>query len=218
MGPLARFSRLAWAAVVGVLGIALVGTAVVLAQSGEPASESGPPSEVRYANPPRTSPPRIVGRGSTDAGQTYILRTSQAGRLLCLEVEYQRPEQDLDAEGHQGAVASLMTSEVCVDPAEHSVAASMGELFVDPTTGEVSKQPQRFVYGVVTDEASRVVLRSPAAATRDLELSPVPFSDVKVFAGSAPRDAVPGQGAVVAKGHDGEDLGEHRLAFVGPGH
>jgi hypothetical protein len=70
---------------------------------------------------------------------------------------------------------------------------------------------------VVTEKARRVVLTSPGAHPRELELSAVPFSDAKVFAGSAPDDAVPGHGAVLAEGQNGEDLGEHRLAFVGPG-
>jgi hypothetical protein len=211
--------RLVLAAVVAALGVGGVGAAVVVAQSDDSHPEEGSAEELRYASPPRTSAPQVVGRGTTDGGQPYVLRTSRADAQLCLEVEYgpypNAPDAS-DSGGHQGPIASLLTSEVCVDP-KRPISASIGQLFVDPQTGEVSKKPQRFVYGVVTDKASDVRLRSPGAGVRELRVADVPGSSVKVFAGSAPRDAGVGVGAVVARGLSGTSVAEHPLTFIGPG-
>ena len=214
-----RVARLAWVAVAAVVLVAAAGTAV-LAQSDETSPESGPPNQIRYASPRRTSPPQIVARGATEAGRPYVLRTSRAGKQLCLEVEYEpygAGTGDVDAEGHQAAIATLKTSEVCVDPAQHPISASIGQLFVDPDTGQITKRPQRFVYGVVTGEANSVRLHSPGANARDLELTAVAGTDVKVFAGSAPRDADPGEGRVVATARADNEIADYPLTFVGPG-
>jgi hypothetical protein len=217
--PFSHINRVGLAAVVATLGIGGVGAAVVVAQSDDGNPEDGSVEELRYGSPPRTSPPQVVARGNTDAGQPYVLRTSRADEQLCLEVEYgpyPNPADASDSDGHQGPIASLLTSEVCVDP-KRPISASIGQLFVDPETGEVSKKPQRFVYGVVTDKASDVRLRSPAASGRELHVADVPGSSVRVFAGSAPREAGVGVGAVVARGSSGANLAEHPLTFVGPG-
>lgn len=181
--------------------------------------EAGSVEELRYATPPRTSPPRVVAHGTTDAGQPYTLRTSRADAQLCLEVEYRPYPGSSDASGsdeHQGPIATLLTSEVCVDP-QRPISAGVGQLFVDPKTGEVSKEPQRFVYGVVTDSARHIQLRSPGAGARELGLADVPDSNVKVFAGSAPSDAGVGQAAVIATGSSAAEIAEHPLPFIGPG-
>lgn len=214
-----RFNRLVLGAVVAALGVIGVGAAVVVAQSDDGNPEAGSVDELRYASPRRTSPPRVVAHGTTDAGQPYILRTSRADAQLCLEVEYGpypgTPDAS-DPDRHQGPIASLRTSEVCVDP-EQPISASIGQLFVDPETGEVTKKPQRFVYGVVTDRARHIQLRSPGAGARELALADVPDSSVKVFAGSAPRDAGVGQAAVIATGSSAAEIAEHPLPFIGPG-
>jgi hypothetical protein len=212
--------RLSWAIAVALVGVALVGAAVVVAHDDDPSPESGLPDEIRYANPARTDPPRVVARGVTDSGQPYILRTSEAGRQLCVEVEYGSPRAVPDptpSDEHEGPIATLLTSEVCVDPARHPISASLEHLFIDPETGQISDRPQRFVYGVVTVEATDVRLRSPSSAGRELQLAPVPNMPFKVFAGSAPGDADVGVGAVIAKTASGGDLAEYPLRFVGPG-
>ena len=219
MRPGSRVNRLVVGAVVAALGVIGVGAAVVVAQSDDGNPEAGSVDELRYASPPRTSPPRVVAHGTTDAGQPYILRTSRADAQLCLEVEYGPYPGSSDAsgsDGHQGPIASLLTSEVCVDP-QRPISASVGQLFVDPQTGEVTKKPQRFVYGVVTDSARHIRLRSPGAGARELALADVPDSKVKVFAGSAPRDAGVGQAAVIATGSSAVEIAEHPLPFIGPG-
>jgi hypothetical protein len=70
---------------------------------------------------------------------------------------------------------------------------------------------------VVTDRARHVRLRSPDAGARELALADVPDSNVRVFAGSAPRDAGVGQAAVVATDSTAVEIAEHALPFIGPG-
>jgi hypothetical protein len=208
-------SRLVLGAVVGVLGIVGVGATVVVAQSGDDGPETGSLDEIRYAQPARTSSPRTVAQGTTDAGQPYELRLSNADRQLCLEAEYGPYPGTASRDGDR-PIARLLTSEVCVDP-ERAISASIGQLFVDPETGELTKRPQRFVYGIVADAATDVRLRSPGAAVRELRVTDVPGSDVKVFAGSAPRDAEVGDAVLVAENPGGMKIAEHELPFVGSG-
>lgn len=193
--------------------VGFVLTAVVVAQSSQPAPESGSLEEVRYGSPNRTTKPEAVMRGTTAAGQNYALNVSRAGELLCLAVEY---GAFTDGRSAQGPV-EVRGSEKCVDPDERPVAASMEQLFLDPETGEVTETPQRFAYGVVSDKATRVDVRGPDGTSNELKLAQIPNSSVKAFAGSAPGSAASGSGSVIARDAAGSDLGRAPANFVGLG-
>jgi hypothetical protein len=203
--------RLVFGAVIAILGVGAVGTAIVVASSDDGDPESGSLAEVRHASPPRSAPPEVVAKGRTASGQAYELLVSQADELVCVAVHYGTPPNPAAA----GALA-LHSSEFCADPTQQPVASSMDQLFINPNTGKISPIPQRFVYGLAAEATTDVTVRGPEGKSDRLELTNAPGA-VKVFAGSVTGHA-PGNGSVVATDGARRGIGQEPLKFAAPQH
>jgi hypothetical protein len=199
-------------AVAGVLVVAAVPTGVVVAQSGKESWEEQQPGQpLHHAQPPRTSVPESVMSGTTEAGQRYVVKVSDAADgLKCIDVEYGTMEDGSEPKGP----ARLVGGGFCFAPDERTVVASVKQLFVDSNTGEITKRPQRFAYGFAGEGASEVKVVGPGGRDVALKVSKQLAGGLRAFAGSIPATAVPGRAEVVALDSRGAGIGRHDLTFA----
>jgi hypothetical protein len=176
--------------------------------SSEPALSDGP-------LPRQASPPQPLVSGEMNNGQPFLVKGFPAdgpdgiGEVRCFVITYGEPRGAAPA----SSLASLADAKFCLNPGAPPLSAMMSELFVDPETGEVSRTPQRFVYGVIRGNAERVTIHGPDGRTTEFDTVDVPDTELEAFAGSLPRSADKGPGLAVAENAAGERIGRQDLTF-----